>query len=103
MQIDLNGFRTRLVIYLQQNYVRRNSQHTRNSLFSTTNAAHYKYKVFPYDEFLHATIIDAAQYTTFIPIKPNNTINIKCDFGFCDKFNKYTIPDEELYYGTNAP
>ena len=45
MQIDLNRFRTKLVTYLQYNYVGRN---TRNSEFSTTSATHYKDTVFYY-------------------------------------------------------
>ena len=43
MQIYLNIFRTRRVIYLQQKYVVR---HKHNSLFSTTSNAHYKDIVF---------------------------------------------------------
>ena len=45
MKIDFKIFRTRIVIYLEQKYVGR---YTVNSLFSTTSASHYKYKVFTY-------------------------------------------------------
>ena len=55
MYIGLNVFRKIFVTYLQQNYFRR---HTHNSLFSTTSVSHNKDKVFPYGEFLHATIKD---------------------------------------------
>ena len=82
MQIDLNGFMTRLIIYLQQKYV---VIHTQNILFSTTRDAHYKDTVFPDDEVLHATIKDADQCITCIPIKPKNMIHINCDLGFCDE------------------
>ena len=79
MHIDLNRFITGLVIYLEQKSVGR---HTRNSLFSTTSDAHYKDKVLTYGEILHATIKDAAQCINCIPIKPKNTIHIKCDYFF---------------------
>ena len=79
MQIDSNRIIKIIVIYLQQKYIGR---HTRKILFSTTNAAHYKDKVFPYGECLHATIKYEVQWITCIPIKPNNMINIKCDLGF---------------------
>ena len=45
MQIDLNIYITTLVIDLQHNSVGR---YTRNILFSTKSAAHYKDKVFTY-------------------------------------------------------
>ena len=44
MQIYLNIFRTRPVIYLQKKSV---VIHTGNSLFRTTSAVHHKDKVFP--------------------------------------------------------
>ena len=53
MYIDLNRFRKILVTYLQHNYVGR---YTYNIIFSTTTAAHHKYKLFPDGECLHATI-----------------------------------------------
>ena len=57
-KIDLNIFRTILVTYYQQNnFVR----HTQNSPFRTTSAAHYKEKVFPDGECLHANIKDSSQ------------------------------------------
>ena len=74
MQTDLNIFRRRLVKNLKQRSVER---YTCNSLFSTTSAAHYKDKVFPDGEFLHATIKDAAQCITCISIKPNNMIHVE--------------------------
>ena len=43
IQIDLNIFKTNIVLDLQQKSVGRN---TRISLFSTTSAAHYKDKMF---------------------------------------------------------
>ena len=52
--------------------------------------------MFPYGEFLHATTKFATQCTNFIPIKPNNRINIKCSLGFCDELPKYKITDKEL-------
>ena len=58
MQLGSNIFRTIPGIYLQHNSVWR---HTHNSLFSTISATHYKDKVFPYGECLHATIKSAAQ------------------------------------------
>ena len=79
MQIDLNIFRMRLVIYLQHKYVGR---HTRNILFSTTSGAYYKDNMFTDGECLHATIKDATQCITCLPIKPKNMTNIKRDFGF---------------------
>ena len=79
MQIDLNIFRTRIVEYLQRKSFER---HTRNSLFSSTSAAHWKAIVFIYGECLHDTIKYSAQCITCIPIKPNNMIHIKCDLGF---------------------
>ena len=53
MQIDFNQFITRQLTYLQYIYI---VIHACNSLFSTTSDAHYNYKVFSYDECLHATI-----------------------------------------------
>ena len=58
MQFDLNRFRTIIVIYLQQKFIR---IHTSNSLFSTTSAAYYKDKLFPDGEFLNTTIKDVDQ------------------------------------------
>ena len=82
MQIDLNISITRIVTHLQhKSFV----IHTHNSLFITTSAARYKYKVFPDGNFLHDTIKGSSQSITCIPIKPNNMINIKCDMGFCDE------------------
>ena len=52
IQINLNIFRTKVVSYLQHESVGRN---TGNSAYSTTSAAHYKYKVFLDGEFLYAT------------------------------------------------
>ena len=95
-----NIFRTRLVTYLQHKSVGR---HIRNSLFSTTSAAHYKDKVFLDGEFLHATIKYAAQCITYITNKPKNMIHIKCALGFCDEFPGYIIPNEELDDGPNTP
>ena len=86
--IDSNIFRTRRVPYLQQKYVK---SHTRNSLFSTTSSTHYKEKVFPDGDFLHATIKDSDKCTTCLHIKPNNMIHIKCVLGFCDEFPEYNI------------
>ena len=63
-------------------------------LFSTTSAAIYKDKLFQDGKWLHATIKDAAQCITCIPIKQKNMINIKCDFSFCDECTDYNIPDE---------
>ena len=54
-----------------------------NSLFSNKNYDHYKDKVFPVGECLHAKIKDAAHCITFIPIKPNNIVHINCALGFC--------------------
>ena len=85
IHIDLNDFRTGLVIYLQHKSVRR---HTRDSLFSTTIASHYKHKVFQDGEFLQTTIKDAAQCITCLPTKPKNMIHIKCTLGFCDEYSK---------------
>ena len=82
MNIDLNISRTRLVTYLQQKSV---GIHIRNILFITASAAHYKDKVFPDGEFLHATIKYAAHCITCVHIKPNNMIHIRCDLGFCDE------------------
>ena len=62
-------------------------RHTRNSLFSTTSSEHNKYTLFQDGEYLHATIKDAAQCITCIPIKPKNIIEIKCTLGFCDGCN----------------
>ena len=81
MHIGINRFRTRLVTYLPQNYVGR---YTRNSLFSTTSAAHYKDKLFLYGEFLYSTIKYYDWCITCLPIKPNNIIHIKCALCFCD-------------------
>ena len=53
MKIDLNIFRTIIVLDLQQNYFGR---HLRNSLFSTKTAAHYKDNFFQMMNILHATI-----------------------------------------------
>ena len=58
MNIYLNIFITKLVTYLQHRFVEKN---TRNSAYSTKSAAHYKETLFPYGEFLHATIKDTAQ------------------------------------------
>ena len=44
-RINLNRFRTRLITYLHHKSVR---GHTRNRLFSTKSALHYKYRVFIY-------------------------------------------------------
>ena len=99
MQIYLNRFITRLATYLQQKPTGRN---THNSLFITKSAAHYKDKLFPYGEFLHATIKYAAQCITCLPIKPNNMIPIKFSLGFYDEFPEYNIPNKELDDGPNA-
>ena len=85
------GSEQRLVTYLQHNYVWR---HICNSLFCTKSASHYKDKMFPYGEFLHATIKDADQCITCLTIKPQNMIHIKCDLGFCYVFTEYNITDE---------
>ena len=77
MQVVLNRLITKIVTDLQHKSVGR---HTRNSLFITTSAAHYKEKLFPYGEFLHDTIKDAAQYISCNNIQPKNTIIMKCDF-----------------------
>ena len=53
MQIDLNRFRTDLLIDLKHKYIGR---HILNSSFSTTRAAQYKDKVFTEVEFLYANI-----------------------------------------------
>ena len=66
MQINLNTFRTKLVSYLQQYSVGRKTQ---NSVYSTISDVNYKEKVFPYGEFLHATIRDAAQFITCTPVR----------------------------------
>ena len=55
--------------------------------------------MFPNGDFLHATIKDTAQNIIYIPIKPNDTIHIKCALFFCDEFTEYNITDEELDYG----
>ena len=78
-QIDLDISRTRLVTDLQQTSVGRQIF---NISFSNTRGANNKDAVFPDGECLHATIKDAAKCITYIPVKPNNMINIKCDFGF---------------------
>ena len=91
MHIDLTIFRKKLVTDLQYNYV---GIYTRNSVFSTTSAAHYKDKLFPDGDFLHAAIKDAARCISCTPIKPNIIINMNCDLGFYDEFTKYIIPDE---------
>ena len=83
MYIGLNISRTRIVTDLQHKYV---GIYTQNSLFSTTSDSYYNNKVFIDGECLHATIKDAAQCITCLPIKANNIINIKCDLGFCDEF-----------------
>ena len=82
MNIDLNRLRTRLVTYLQQKSVGRN---THKFLSSNTSAAHYKDKVFQYGECLYATIKYAARYIACNNIKPKNMIYIKCGLGFCDE------------------
>ena len=48
LQIHLSIFRTEIVTDLQHNYVGIN---THNSEYITTNAAHYREKVFPCGEF----------------------------------------------------
>ena len=59
-----------------------------NILSSNKNYDHYKDKVFPVGECLHAKIKDAAHCITFIPIKPNNIVHIKCAMGFCAEWHK---------------
>ena len=76
---------------LQQKSVGR---HIRNFLYSTTSAAHYKYKVFSDGEYIHATIKDPDRCITYLPIKPKNMIHIMCDLGFCDECTGYNITDE---------
>ena len=83
MQVDINGSRTRVIIYLQQTSF---GIHTCNSLFSATSAAYYKEKVFPYGECLQDTTKDAADCITCYPIKPKNMINMNCALGFCHEF-----------------
>ena len=58
MHIDLNIFRSNIVTDLLQKSVGR---HAHNSEYSSTSAASYKDKLFPYRECLHATIKDAYQ------------------------------------------
>ena len=58
--------------------------------------------MFPDGEFLHDTIKDAAQCITYLPIKPNNMININCDLCFCYECPEYNIPNEEQYDVPNA-
>ena len=82
MHIYLNISRIILVTYLQNNYVGIN---TLNVLFITKSYLHYKDKVFPDGEFLHDIITDADQCITYLHIKTNNMINIKCDLFFCDE------------------
>ena len=98
-KINLNIFRTIPVTYLQQRSIWR---HTHNSLFSTTSAAHFKYKVFPYSEFLHATIKYSSWCITCLPTKPEYIIHIKCDICFCGEFPEYNSTDEELDDGPNS-
>ena len=100
MQIDLNIFITRLVIDLQLKSVRR---HICNSIFSTKCDAYYKDKIFLSCECLHATIKDAPQCISCLPIKPNNMLYIKCDLSFCDECPEYNIFDEELDDERNFP
>ena len=78
-------------------------RHTHKSVFSTISDAHYKEKVFPDGEFLHATIKDVDQYIYCAHIKPKNIINMKYDLFFFNYFPEYIIPDEELDDGSNAP
>ena len=47
--------------------------------------------MFPYGEFLHATIKYVAQYISCTNIKPNSIIQMKCSLGFCDEFAKFMI------------
>ena len=82
MQIDLNIFRIIIITYLQQKSVGR---HTWNSLFITTSDPHYKDKVFPDCECLHATIKYTTQCITCLPNKPNHMININFTLVFCDE------------------
>ena len=49
--------------------------------------------MFPYREYLHATIKYLSQRITCITIKPENMINMKCALGFCDEFPDYNIPN----------
>ena len=79
MQIYLNRCITKLQIHVQQKSV---IIHKHNSAFSTTSSAHYNEKVFPYGEFLHATIIYVAQSIRCTLIKPKNIIHMKCYLGF---------------------
>ena len=56
IQNDLNASIPILVTDLQHKFIGR---HINKSLFSTTSAAYYKYKVFRDGECLYATIKDA--------------------------------------------
>ena len=91
MYIDINRFRSKIVTDLRQKSVGRQAN---NSAYSTTSAASYKDKVFPYRECLHATIKDASQWISCTPIKKYFIIKIKYDLGFCDEFSKYIIPNK---------
>ena len=100
MQIYFYIFRTNIVTYLQQKSVGR---HTHNSVYSTTSDPHYKNKVFPGVECLHATVKDADQCILYTPIKPNIIIHMECALGFCNECPKYIIPDEKLDDRSNSP
>ena len=91
IQTNLNGFRTRLVTDLNQKSVFR---HTNNSLCITTSAAHYKDKVFPDDQCLHANIKYADQCINFIHIRPKNMIHVKSGLVFSDEYPEYNITNE---------
>ena len=99
INIYLNRFRTNIVTYLQDKYV---GIQTYNSSYSTKSDSYYKQKVFPDGECLHATIKDVSQCISCTPINPNNSIQMNCDLGFCDKFPKYIIPDKQFYYGPDS-
>ena len=100
MHIDLNIFIIKLVSDLQQKSVGR---HMRNSAYITTISEHYKDKLFPDGECLHATIKVAAQCISCNHIKPKNIIHMKCSLGFCCECPTYIGPDEEPNYGPNDP
>ena len=99
MQIDLNIFRTIIVINLQKKSAGR---HRCNNLSSTKRASNYKDKMFPDGDLLYDTIKDASHWILFLTIKPKNMIHIKFALDFCDVYPEYNNPDKELYDGPNA-
>ena len=89
IQINFNISRKKIVTILQQKSF---GIHTCNSAYINTSAAHYKKKVFPDGDCLHATFKYVYHFISYNPTKPKNIICI--EFFFVMSFLSENITDK---------